>query len=369
MVKRGRNTTYEKATWRWKKRTPGISYDTWPSDFIETDACGFSVSIKPNGLNSSIIVTDTYGTIQSVLGWIGHYMVWDSHIKRNTITTQAYTPVTHIVADPTLVKEGKERLPRYIQSAISYIDNAGIRITFWKKDALLSSVVSEDLIHTLAIIEKMDPSVYTGKDPKRWEDMMKEQLPKIYWRLGANQSSAFISQVSPAQACGISQYTLWSWDKVYSRIPWLDIWTFDTGCRDHEKSIRAMFWHIEMELGEFDEFPEVSIWLHGEWRIYKSLILAMGYNSNAKNLSKNLSDILKSKKYTSPQDIIKALLTKLPRKLIDREDPKKWYQVSETLYYSLKFIYFMKSEMGLIDTSLDSAYIAVTGEIIKQLGK
>lgn len=198
---------------------------------------------------------------------------------------------------------------------------------------------------------------------------MKEQIPKIYWRLGANQWSAFISQVSPAKACGISQYIGWSWDNVASRLPWLDMWKFDIGCRDHEISIRAMFWHIEMELGEFNAFPEAHSWINGEWQAYRSLILAMGYNSNASKLAKNLSDIIKSKKYNSPQDVLNALLPRLPRKLIDTDNPKKWYQVSETLYYSIKFIYFMKSEMGVSDKSLDDAYASIVEEIKKQLGK
>jgi hypothetical protein len=49
----------------------------------------------------------------------------------------------------------------------------------------------------------------------------------------------------------------------------------------------------------------------------------MGYNSDANKLARHLSDIIKSKKYNSPQDILNALLPRLPRKLIGADNPKK----------------------------------------------
>jgi hypothetical protein len=311
-----------------KDKKTGKSLPRWPWKYISTNVCSAHTYIKPNWLNSPLVFLDKTGTPWNILAWNAHY-------DKKEPKRQSYAPVTELMKDPWLVEEWQKRLSSYLDRTDLWLRDNEVKITYANKSVLLANVATKELIYTLIVIEKMDPTQYKGEDRGAWYGIMDEQILKIYGRLWANKSDAWISQKNEFWACGIAQYIPRSWEAAELRFPMMWLWKHSESCTNHELSLRAMYGHIDMELEEFFKKPLLYAWLTGEGSRYYSLILAMGYNMKATRLAEKFESALSNWK-RNPEEIMSEVITKLPRR-----NPKV---EAETLTYAFKFLYFAKKQ-------------------------
>ena len=224
--------------------------------------------IRPNGVNTAVVVTDADG--QPLTPLLVQYPI----VKNGTVSEMAYYTSAHpALLSDELTSSGQNYIQNRLREAATRLAADGVSIP--------SDIV--DVAEHLCVVEHTDHKRFMNEDRGAL-------FPEILSLYALNEGNTFRYSVSTAGAGGMIQMIPRTYEAIRQTHAGVGLNSdFVSGMRDHANALEAMLLYMNDTWNELAQHSEVQEALNTGIAT-KPELLAAGYNSNPRRLPAYLKD-------------------------------------------------------------------------------